>query len=103
MTDLIDIMEGRAQRDDALARVAANAGTFMSDALTAIAALPPGEYTGEDIRILFTPQGIVPHHHNAWGALICAAVKRGLLVGTGRWVAMKSVKNHAHRSEVYRK
>jgi hypothetical protein len=102
MNDLFDLEAGRAARDAALKQVGSNAGDFMGNAMQAIAGLEHGkDYTGEEIRVLLTARDIVPHHVNAWGALINAAIKRGLLRGTGRYVPMTSVKCHAHKSEVY--
>jgi hypothetical protein len=99
--DLFDAAEARAQRDAALERVADNAGDFMGAALATVARLPAGEWTGEQIRTAVLNRGIVPHHHNAWGALICAAVKQGLVVPTGRYVAMRARKSHARKTPVY--
>ena len=101
--DLFDITAARAARDEGMDRVAGNAGDFMSAGLSAILLLPSGEYTGESIRAQLLKRSIVPHHQNAWGALIGLAVRRGVLVGTGRYVSARHVKNHAHHYQVYTK
>jgi peroxiredoxin len=87
-------------RDAALARVARP--DFMSAALAALADLD-GDFTGEEIRIWLTQRGIVPHHSNAWGALIRAAVVRHLIEETGEWRKMRAVSSHARRTPVYRR
>lgn len=103
MSDLFDLAEGRALRDAGTASVTANAGGFMDKALDEIAALPSGEYRGENIRAHCLCRGIAPHHPNAWGALIATAAKRGLLKPTGRYVAAASKKSHASVQQVYQK
>lgn len=94
-----------ADRDAALEQVGDNAEvatSFMSRGLTAIARLPAGEWTGEDVRDYLTGLGVVPHHPNAWGALVSKAVRDGLLVPTGERRAMRGPKSHARRTDVYR-
>lgn len=96
-----DLFSAAGARDAALEQVADNAGPiFMARAQAAIAKLY-GEWTGEDIRLALLRAGIIPHHHNAWGAVISKAVKRGMLVPTGRWVGMKTTRSHARRTPVY--
>lgn len=70
--------------------------------MAAINRLPCGFLgTGEGIRlaVMLPP----PHHHNAWGAVIRMAVRRGLLMDTGQMAHMTSKKSHARRSPVYRR
>lgn len=90
-----------AARDEALDRIAAKSDTFMPNGIIAITNLPGGEYTGEAIRDRLTAAGIVPHHHNAWGALVASAIKHGLLIATGRWIPMQDVRSHARKTQVY--
>lgn len=101
--DLFSAAAARAARDAGIARAAANAGEFMSLGLTLIAAMPPGEYQGEDIRRFLNARGVFPHKHNAYGALIRDALRRGLIAATGRFEATKSLKTHAHKTQVYTK
>jgi hypothetical protein len=98
-----DLLEARKQRDAAFQRVPENAGSFMERALAAITLLPPGDYTGEDLRVALTVKGIVPHHHNAWGAMCAHLVKRGVLVPTARYVTMQTPRSHACKRQVYEK
>jgi hypothetical protein len=50
---------------------------------------------------LLTREGVVPHHHNAWGALILHAVSQGLLERTGRWTHMRDRRSHARLTPIY--
>lgn len=103
MNALFDPTQSAAARDAGAAQVATNAGDFMAKAGAILAALPSGEWTGEQIRARVLAHCIEPHHPNGWGALILAAVKRGVLVHTGRSTAMAAVKSHARRTPVYSK
>ncbi len=94
-----------ADRDAALEQVAENAevaASFMSRGLAAIAQLPAGDWTGEDVRDRLTAAGIVPHHPNAWGALVSKAVRDKLLTPTGERRPMRGPRSHARRTDVYR-
>ncbi len=92
----------RQARDAALEQVGNNSGGFMDRALGAIDLITEGQtLTGEEIRFRLMQEKIAPHHHNAWGALISAAVRRGLIRETGRWVAMRSTKSKARRTPEY--
>ena len=102
--DLFDYAASKAARDQGLEQVSMNATEFMAKALAEIAALPPGWHgTGEDARRMIEGRGIEPHHHNAWGALIRTAVAKRILIGTGHYISMRSVKSHARRTQVYRR
>lgn len=105
--DLIDLMQARSERDKAIQKVSLNNPNFMDMALYAFPGMkertaPGEEFTGEDISHRLFIMGIVPSHPNALGALIMQAVKRGLIVGTGKYVSMKSVKSHARKTQLYR-
>lgn len=91
-------------RDLSLAQVSENAGEdFMVNAFVATLDLPDGEYTGEDIRFAITKTGVVPHHPNAWGAVIMNLVRHGILKDTGKYTKMRSRISHARRTPVYLK
>lgn len=109
--DLIDLMQARSERDKAIQKVSLNNDSFMSRALDCIQDLKdlPGEFfgrhcefTGEQIRLYLTLCKIIPAHSNAYGALVMTAVKRGLIVPTGRYTSMKSRSSHARKTAVYR-
>lgn len=95
----------KVARDAALEQVATNAGSdWGAQAIRMIASLPPGEYTGERLRLRLREQGLAPpHHHNAWGALINSAIRKRLLTDTGRRQHMESEKSHARKTPVYRR
>lgn len=94
--------DARVRRDEALTRVAR--GQFVETGLRAIAALPNGwQGTGETLRVYLLGRGVVPHHHNAWGALVMTAVRQKLLFPTGRYEAMRTAPSHARRTPVYMK
>lgn len=94
-----DLDAARDERDDALARVTRR--HFMDTALEVVATLPPGEYTGEDVRRRVMDTGLEPHHPNAWGALIRTALIRKLLFETGKITHATDTRSHACRTSVY--
>lgn len=89
------------ERDKALKQVADNAGSWMELALARIPSFPDRHATGEDIRLYIEREVGSPHHHNAYGALIATAKRRGHLRPTGQFVAMKTRKSHARKTELY--
>lgn len=93
-------VSARSTRDSALDRVAANSNPYPERALSEIAKLR-GEYTGEEIRLRLESSIGRPHHHNAWGAIINQAVRRGLLRKTGEYRQMSTIKSHARATPVY--
>jgi hypothetical protein len=102
MTEQQDLFGAKQARDDALSRVSGNTGTWMHKALVAVSDLKSGvDLTGEDIRLRVADRVGNPHHHNAWGALIKAAIKNDLITPTGKYRAMQTVKSHARRTPVY--
>jgi hypothetical protein len=96
--------DAKKARDAALARVHANGGRWRDTALVALPYLIPGFVgTAEDIRIRLQLRGLEPpHHHNAWGDLIKAALKKRLIVPTGKRQPMRTRKSHARETPVYR-
>ena len=93
---------GEQLRDEALERVSANAGPEFREQALAIVRTLSGEMTGEDIRCACEAQGVIPHHHNGWGAFIGGLVKRKILVETGRRIPMKAPDSHGRKTPVYR-
>jgi hypothetical protein len=93
----MDLSGATEARDEALARVSANTGTaWESKAFARLADLSGFEGTVEDIKIRMQLRGLVPpHHHNEWGAWTLKAIKRGLLIFTGR--SRQTVARRAHR------
>jgi len=93
--------DGVARRRKALERVGLRDPEFIPRGLELIRGLEPGDYTGEDIRARCEQAGIRAHHYNAWGAVIMAAIVRGLLTRTGRYQRAKDPRKHAHMNPVY--
>jgi hypothetical protein len=83
-----------------MAQVLENAGEEWREGVYSyIRNLPYGwKGIGEDIR-LACPEP--PHHHNAWGAVISTAVRKGWLQPTGRYLKMRSTTSHARESKEY--
>lgn len=77
---------------------------FGDNVVRYVASIPLGTLcTGESIRLGCLEQGIAPHHHNAWGAVINRCIRAGLLTETGRFLRMKSRSSHARRNPEYRR
>jgi hypothetical protein len=95
--------QAKLERDIGMARVLRANSTWAEDVSAWIDALPQGwAGTGEDIRrVWFRCGGLKPKHHNAWGGVIYGAVKRGVLVKTGRRKGMMFTKSHARTTDVY--
>ena len=103
--DLFSYAESTKARDDGCRKVALNSPCFMSDALAYLTTRrvlnPAGHFTGEDIRRWLSEAGIEPAHQNAWGALILTAQRRKIIVGTGRYTAMRLKSSRARKNQVY--
>ncbi len=102
MQTLIDFTAPQL-RDHALTSVLAHAGTTWQESAKAIVRTMQGEFTGECIRLCCEAQGIVPPHHNAWGAIVREALREKLIVPTGEWRPMSGAKSHARITRVYRR
>lgn len=75
---------------------------WISDGIRRIKALNSWRGTAEDLRFKLLSNGFEqPHHHNAWGALIRAAVVVGAIHPLGRYVAMKGEKARGRRTQTY--
>jgi hypothetical protein len=61
------------------------------------------DFIGEEFRVWATERvGFpLPHHHNAWGALLRYGVTQGIIRPTDRMRQMKTTKSHARRSPVW--
>lgn len=100
--DLFDAAAARAARDKGLADVENNNQTWCACVVAFVATLPKNWIgTGEDIRRSW--KGSAPKHQNAWGNVTRVAIKRGLLVETGRYIQMVAVKSHGRRTPEYRR
>lgn len=97
----IDNYEGRRLRDQGAAQVTENTPNewvVNADGVIATMASSGTEFTAEDVRD-FT--GDPPHHHNAMGARILAAVKQGIIVRVG-FTNSRRKRSHAAVIAVYK-
>lgn len=101
--DLVDLAQSRAARDHAIAQVTESHGSWVDDAIQALAPLVRSgrEMTGEDIRVWLLDQGFPEPHPNAWGGLTIALCKRRVIQDTGRLGQMKSRRSHARRTPIW--
>jgi len=100
--DLFDPAAARAARDEALVRVSLNAADWWAKACAQVAQLRGWEGTGEDLGVLVGGAVGQPHNPNAWGALVAQAVRQEWLFRTGERRAMRKVRSHSRRTDVYR-
>ena len=96
---VIDPKKSEEARDEALRQVTRK--PFTDEVEPVVFGLSGQELTGEDIRVVCEERGVVPHHSNAWGGVIGALQKRGLLVRTGEYRRMGDVRSHARETPVY--
>lgn len=101
----IDLEEFLA-RAEAVTQVESHNKTWLAEGLAMIAE-PTHDMqgwvgTGEDLRKKLTRLRR-PGHPNAWGALIMQAVRKGLLIPTGRYLPMKDKSSHARKTPEYRR
>jgi hypothetical protein len=81
-----------------------NAG-WLKRAMAMMARIPDGrELTGEDLRLSLLEVGLSePRHPGAWGALTGTLARKGFLVHTGEWRAMRQKTSHGRLTRLYRK
>lgn len=99
-----DLFGAKNARDEALERVALNAGPWRGRAISAVKMMPDGwTGTAEDLRLHLIHSGLdEPHHHNVWGELIKACIRDRVLLPTGERRNMRTIKSHARTTPVYR-
>jgi hypothetical protein len=100
-----DLFASIVARDLALAEVGAHSGTWMEACLTMLAnahGMFPDGATGEGIRLWLKREVGPPHHHNAWGAMINVAIRRHIIIDTGRRTRMTVERSHARKTPIYR-
>lgn len=102
--DLLDYIAAQQARDEGLQRVTDHGEDYHARALSLIPGLRTvigATFQGEDIRAALIDLIGHPHSHKLWGSIIRVAVKRGLIEGTGEYRACRSVRTHAHPTQVY--
>ena len=105
IADLFEADIAKSRRDAGLLTVDENAKPWSDIAFEALLGMRSetdlSTFTAEHIRLQIEKKIGNPHHHNAWGALIMKAVKRGIIINTGEYVPMKTPRSHARRTPVY--
>jgi hypothetical protein len=100
--DQPDLFGGRADRDAAFETLKARSRAWFDAGIAHIGLLPVGwRGTGEELGITLMPHIGLPHHHNAWGALVAHAGKRKLLAKTGQRAPMRRRSSHARGTDVW--
>tara|TARA_R110000824_G_scaffold106438_3_gene251503 strand:+ start:5606 stop:5983 length:378 start_codon:yes stop_codon:yes gene_type:complete len=103
--DLFEADSAKSLRDEGLLTVYQNAKPWFDAAFKALLEMRSDPclptFTGEDLRLQIRKKIGNPHHHNAWGALIMKAVRRGVIINTGKYVSMTAPSSHARRNPVY--
>jgi hypothetical protein len=92
-------------RDEGVAAVIESHRPWHSEALQRFRTVfsAGDEGTGEDFRLRLLETGLrKPAHPNAWGALVLTLCKRGVVVKTGLWLPLQTVKSHARLTPVLR-
>lgn len=95
--------EGQKARDEALERVLRRDWIWRAQIMDFIENLPQGWVgTGEDLRHAALDAGLPrPPHHNAWGAAVMTAVRRGWLQWTGKVLPMRDRSSHGRITRQY--
>lgn len=95
--------EGESARDEALERVLRRDWIWKAQITDFIESLPQGWVgTGEDIRHAALDAGVPrPPHHNAWGAAVMMAVRKGWLHWTGKVLPMRDRSSHGRITRQY--
>jgi hypothetical protein len=89
-------------RDKGIAKVSEGSPTWIELAHKTIPLYPESTATGEDLKVFLRERIGDPRHHNAYGAMVMGAVRKGILIGTGEFPTMKLKKSHARRNQLYR-
>jgi hypothetical protein len=96
---------GKAARDEGIRRVAVNAGEWReraSEMIEGLARRLP-DFTADEVREEAERVGLgEPHHFNAWGAVMMAAARRGLIRKTMTVRPSQRKEAHGHCNPVWR-
>ena len=102
--DDLPLFTGEVLRDEGIKKVAGHNLSWMEMCIVkAENSFWDHRFTGEDIRRVLSYQVGLPHHPNAWGALVNTLVRRKIIKPTGEYRAMKDDSSHARRTPVYTK
>lgn len=101
----LDYQKSAEARDKSLQQVEDNSDGWVGRALIQLEQLKRRvertEFTGEDIRGWLVPWLGQPPHPNCMGALVCTAIRKNLIVDTGRMTRCKTVKRKASKTTLY--
>jgi hypothetical protein len=100
----MDLFEGRELRDEGISQVLSHNENWLERCVEIASqyAVRTPRFTGEDIRLYCTAIAGYPKHPNAWGGLVNALIKRGVIEETGEYTPMRDPNSHARRTAVYR-
>lgn len=99
----LSLIEAMEQRNDVLDAVGDRNSGWLALAAAEMARLDPGiTGIGEDFRRILRERGVPdPKHPNAFGAFIATMARRGVLVPTGEYRAMREARSNGRKSAVY--
>lgn len=94
---------GEALRERGIKRVSSNNKEWMQRCIARFESVFVNDttFTGENIRLACELHNLHPVHVNAWGALINALVRKGLIKATGIYVTPKDRSSHARKIKQY--
>ncbi len=106
--DFGPLFSGELLRDEGIAEVSEHNGKWMELCVAeaerlSSSTLTGDKFTGEDLRHHLGRRIGLPHHSNAWGALINTLVRRKIIKPTGEYRAMRDDSSHARKTPVYTK
>jgi hypothetical protein len=98
--NLFDIQEGLRRKEEGIRRVTLANSEWLAVARSSAAryAEQYGSVTADDVRGMLYPQGYIPHHPNAWGAVF----KEKRWVPTGERVQSRVPSRHGNEIRVWR-
>jgi len=89
-------------RDRGINKVMKNEQTWAEHAHAAIARYPQDTANAEELRAWVEQQVGAPSHCNAYGGMVMAAVRKGLLTNLNNYVIGKNPAGHGRRIATYR-
>jgi hypothetical protein len=107
---ILDFIASAQERNAGLKNIATNNSEWLTLGILQIEQLPKEAegwtnfehgFTGEDLRNILTSRIGKPSSPHGWGSLIMHAVRRELIVNTGRYIPMKDVRSHARKTALY--
>lgn len=96
---------GEQLRDEGIALVTANSGTWIKQAYVIVSTGLPNDWVGmaENYRPLVVGQIGEPHTPQTWGSLTRELIRRRVIAPIGQYWKPKDPKSHACPKPAYRK